>query len=197
MIANTHRLMGKFLYDQLSPINRNFIHRERFIYGNVKPDIHQKYLRMSHYFRDNEEFVFSMLNHLLTHPVSIKKFSEDLGVIIHFFCDYTCIYHANDYLNQNHSVAQHIKYEVKLHQYARNKFKKMEEVKIIPFSSVKEIQKYVSELTHSTNQLPLRRSVSQDFEEMVVLSLSLMQYVLTHFQFDKLLVTDSQKRGKI
>lgn len=73
----------------------------------------------------------------------------------------------------------------------------MEEVKIIPFSSVKEIQKYVSELTHSMNQLPLRRSVSQDFEEMVVLSLSLMQYVLTHFQFDKLLVTDSQKRGKI
>ena len=55
MIANTHRMVGEFLYQQLSPSNQAFIHKRRFVYGNIKPDIHQKYLRMSHYHRDNEE----------------------------------------------------------------------------------------------------------------------------------------------
>ena len=58
MIANTHRMVGEFLYQQLSPSNQAFIHKRRFVYGNIKPDIHQKYLRMSHYHRDNEEIIF-------------------------------------------------------------------------------------------------------------------------------------------
>ncbi|BEH91776.1 MULTISPECIES: zinc dependent phospholipase C family protein [Turicibacter] len=197
MIANTHRLIGEFLYNQLSPTNQNHIHKEWFMYGNIKPDISQKYLRMSHYYRDNREIIFSMLNHLLTHPVSVKHFSEHLGVIIHFFCDYACVYHANDYLYEHHSLAKHIKYEVKLHRYAKIKFQKMDPVKAIPFKDVQEIQYYVSELTRGMNEVPLIRSVSQDFEDMVVLALSVMQYVITHFEFNKLLVTDYPKRSKI
>lgn len=193
MIANTHRLVGHFLYQQLSPAHQAFIHKRRFVYGNIKPDIHQKYLRMSHYHRDNEEIIFGMLNRLLTSKASIPEFSENLGILIHFFCDYTCIYHANDYLHDNHSIAKHVKYEVMLHRYAAKKIATLDRVELIPFQSVNEIREYVHNLTHQLNQLPLTRSVAQDFEDMVVLSVSVMQYIMNHYEFDKLLITHHKK----
>lgn len=195
MIANTHRVVGQFLYQQLSPSNQRFIQRQRFVYGNIKPDISKKYLQMSHYHRDNEEIIFKMLNDLLTTQASIREFSENLGVLIHFFCDYTCIYHANDYLYENHSIAKHLRYELMLHRYTVKKLEKLKTVETIPFESVDEIQKYVSQLTNRLNQVPLTRSVSEDFEEMMVLSLSVMQYIINQYEFDKLLITHNKKEG--
>lgn len=195
MIANTHRVVGEFLYQQLSPSNQRLVQRQRFVYGNVKPDISKKYLQMSHYHRDNEEIIFKMLNDLLTTQASIREFSESLGVLIHFFCDYTCIYHANDYLYENHSIAKHLRYELMLHRYTVKKLEKLKTVETIPFESVDEIQKYVSQLTNRLNQVPLTRSVSEDFEEMMVLSLSVMQYIINQYEFDKLLITHNKKEG--
>jgi len=195
MIANTHRVVGEFLYQQLSPSNQRYIQRQRFVYGNIKPDISKKYLQMSHYHRDNEEIIFKMLNQLLTTQASIREFSENLGVLIHFFCDYTCIYHANDYLYENHSIAKHLRYELMLHRYAVKKLEKLKTVETIPFESVDEIQKYVYQLTNRLNQVPLTRSVSEDFEEMMVLSLSVMQYIINQYEFDKLLITHNKKEG--
>lgn len=195
MIANTHRVVGQFLYQQLSPSNQRLVQKQRFVYGNVKPDISKKYLQMSHYHRDNEEIIFKMLNDLLTTQASIREFSENLGVLIHFFCDYTCIYHANDYLYENHSIAKHLRYELMLHRYAVKKLEKLKTVETIPFESVDEIQKYVSQLTNRLNQVPLTRSVSEDFEEMMVLSLSVMQYIINQYEFDKLLITHNKKEG--
>ena len=193
MIANTHRVVGEFLYQQLSPSNQRFIQRQRFVYGNIKPDISKKYLQMSHYHRDNEEIIFKMLNQLLTTQASIREFSENLGVLIHFFCDYTCIYHANDYLYENHSIPKHLRYELMLHRYAVKKLEKLKTVETIPFENVDEIQKYVYQLTNRLNQVPLTRSVSEDFEEMMVLSLSVMQYIINQYEFDKLLITHNKK----
>ena len=195
MIANTHRVVGEFLYQQLSPSNQRFIQRQRFVYGNVKPDISKKYLQMSHYHRDNEEIIFTMLNDLLKSQASIREFSENLGVLIHFFCDYTCIYHANDYLYENHSIAKHLKYELMLHRYAVKKLETLKKVETIPFESVDEIKKYVYQLTNRLNQIPLTRSVSEDFEEMMVLSLSVLQYIINQYEFDKLLITQNKKEG--
>ncbi|MEE0880468.1 MAG: zinc dependent phospholipase C family protein [Turicibacter sp.] len=195
MIANTHRVVGEFLYQQLSPSNQRLVQKQRFVYGNVKPDISKKYLQMSHYHRDNEEIIFKMLNDLLTTQASIREFSENLGVLIHFFCDYTCIYHANDYLYENHSIAKHLRYELMLHRYTVKKLEKLKTVETIPFESVDEIQKYVSQLTNRLNQVPLTRSVSEDFEEMMVLSLSVMQYIINQYEFDKLLITHNKKEG--
>lgn len=195
MIANTHRVVGQFLYQQLSPSNQRLVQKQRFVYGNVKPDISKKYLQMSHYHRDNEEIIFKMLNDLLTTQASIREFSENLGVLIHFFCDYTCIYHANDYLYENHSIAKHLRYELMLHRYTVKKLEKLKTVETIPFESVDEIQKYVSQLTNRLNQVPLTRSVSEDFEEMMVLSLSVMQYIINQYEFDKLLITHNKKEG--
>lgn len=193
MIANTHRLVGEFLYTQLSPSYQQFIHKKHFVYGNVKPDIAKEYRQMSHYHRDNAELIFQMLDQLLTKETTKEQFSEDLGVLIHFFCDYTCIYHANDYLHENHSIIKHMKYEMMLHRYAAKKIQQLNLIGIIPFKSVHEIKDYVSDLTVRLNQVPLTRSVAQDFDEMMLLSHSVLKYILNQCEFDQLLISH-QKR---
>ena len=82
-----------------------------------------------------------------------------------------------------------------LHRYTVKKLEKLKTVETIPFESVDEIQKYVSQLTNRLNQVPLTRSVSEDFEEMMVLSLSVMQYIINQYEFDKLLITHNKKEG--
>ncbi|MDO5793868.1 MAG: zinc dependent phospholipase C family protein [Turicibacter sp.] len=193
MIVNTHRLVGEFLYNQLSPSYQEFIHKRRFVYGNVKPDIVKEYRQMSHYHRDNAELIFKMLDRLLTEETTIEQFSENLGILIHFFCDYTCIYHANDHLYENHSILKHMKYEVMLHRYAAKKFLTLETVRMIPFKSVDEIKGYVCDLTSRLNQVPLTRSVAQDFDDMMLLSVSVLQYIINQYEFHKLLISHDKR----
>ncbi len=193
MIVNTHRLVGEFLYNQLSPSYQEFINKRRFVYGNVKPDIVKEYRQMSHYHRDNAELIFKMLDRLLTEETTIEQFSENLGILIHFFCDYTCIYHANDHLYENHSILKHMKYEVMLHRYAAKKFLTLETVRMIPFKSVDEIKDYVCDLTSRLNQVPLTRSVAQDFDDMMLLSVSVLQYIMNQYEFHKLLISHDKR----
>lgn len=193
MIVNTHRLVGEFLYNQLSPSYQEFIHKRRFVYGNVKPDIVKEYRQMSHYHRDNAELIFKMLDRLLTEETTIEQFSENLGILIHFFCDYTCIYHANDHLYENHSILKHMKYEAMLHRYAAKKFLTLETVRMIPFKSVDEIKDYVCDLTSRLNQVPLTRSVAQDFDDMMLLSVSVLQYIMNQYEFHKLLISHDKR----
>lgn len=193
MIVNTHRLVGEFLYNQLSPSYQEFINKRRFVYGNVKPDIVKEYRQMSHYHRDNAQLIFKMLDRLLTEETTIEQFSENLGILIHFFCDYTCIYHANDHLYENHSILKHMKYEVILHRYAAKKFLTLETVRMIPFKSVDEIKDYVCDLTSRLNQVPLTRSVAQDFDDMMLLSVSVLQYIMNQYEFHKLLISHDKR----
>lgn len=82
-----------------------------------------------------------------------------------------------------------------LHRYAAKKFATLDTVKIIPFRSVNEIREYVYKLTHRLNQVPITRSVAQDFEDMVVLSVSVMQYVINRYEFHKLLISHNKKEA--
>lgn len=187
VIVNTHRLVGEYLYNQLTPKEKLLIHKTSFIYGNMKPDLHPKYLRMSHYYRDNEQTIFKMLDELLANSMSSKKFPEMLGIITHFFCDYACIYHANDYLHKHHSTLQHIIYEINLHRYARKKINHLNQVRIIPFQNIEEIREYVLHLTSQLNHPSLLGDVVQDFDEMIILSSSLVAYVMKHYEFNEIL----------
>lgn len=195
MMVNTHRIVGEFLYEELPKELQSLLIHRKFVFGNVKPDLKKEYRRFSHYYRDNSVVIFKWLDLLLQKDYEIEEFSEKIGILLHFFCDYTCIYHANDYLYENHSIAKHLRYELMLHRYTVKKLEKLKTVETIPFESVDEIQKYVSQLTNRLNQVPLTRSVSEDFEEMMVLSLSVMQYIINQYEFDKLLITHNKKEG--
>lgn len=180
MIAHTHRLVGEFLYNQLSEDLQALLHRRSFVYGNVKPDIVKEYRKMSHYYRDNCEMIFSMLKDLLETAYSTEIFSEKLGILIHFFCDYTCVYHANDYIYETHSIRHHMQYEIKLHFYTVQQLRDSQVIIIILFQSIDDIYNYVKQLIIDVNHHPKRVSVEFDFNQMIQLSLSITMYVLNY-----------------
>jgi|GEM_PF-1641001 len=180
MIAHTHRLVGEFLYQQLPISLREKLDHNLFVNGNVKPDIVKSYRKMSHYYRDNEEFVFNIFKRLMTDSMEIHLFSDLLGILIHFLCDYTCIYHANDYVYKNDSLRMHMQYEIKFHIYAQRRIRMLKEIDIIPFQSLEEVRGYVRALIKRTNVVDARPNVEKDFNEMMILAVGVMFYVLTH-----------------
>lgn len=180
MIANTHRLVGEYLYQELPEELQDRLSRRKFVYGNVKPDLKSKYRKFSHYYRDNSVVIFKWLDIMIEKDYDIEEFSEKLGILIHFFCDYTCVYHANDSIHQLHSIRQHIQYEGKLHLYAKSQLKTLKNVSVISFQNQQEIYEYVKQLTDELNQEPILISVEKDFENMMKLSTSVLLYILNH-----------------
>ena len=179
MIAHTHRFVGEFLYHQLPDYLRKQLDHNKFVNGNVKPDVVKAYRQMSHYYRDNEEFVFGLFEKLMTEPMSKSEFSDLLGVLMHFLCDYTCVYHANDYIHKEHSIRLHMQYEMKFHMYAHRRFRSLREVDIIPFQSVDEVREYVRDLIKRTNTPNFKLEVESDFNEMVSLTVGVLFFILT------------------
>lgn len=179
MIAHTHRLMGDFLYHQLSTPLKAKLNYQRFVNGNIKPDVVKKYKQMSHYYQDNEDDVFGMFETLLHEPLSLTEFSDLAGVLLHFICDYACIYHANAYIRKDNTLAAHIQYETRLHYLALRKIKKIKEVPFIAFKSLEENRRYVRELVRRTNIPDYRPDIEHDFHEMVKLSLSTLFFLLS------------------
>ena len=158
-----------------------FLNRRKFVLGNVKPDIKKEYRRFSHYYRDNSVVVFKWLDLLLNKDYGIEEFSEKIGILLHFFCDYTCIYHANDFIHEAHSIRQHLQYEGKLHLYATREIKNLKNSIIaIPFKSPQEIHDYVKQLMDELNQEPVIICIEKDFENMMRLSMSILLYILNH-----------------
>lgn len=178
MIANTHRLVGEYLYQELPQHLQCRISRRKFVFGNVKPDLKKKYRQFSHYYRDNAMVIFKWLDIMIEKDYEIEEFSEKLGILIHFFCDYTCIYHANDFVHQSHSIRQHLQYEGMLHLYASRQLKNLNKITIIPFQTQQEIYEYVAQLTDELNQEPTVISVEKDFENMMTLATSVLLYIL-------------------
>jgi len=178
MIAHTHRLIGEFLFQQIPNTMQEKIDHNLFVNGNVKPDVVKEYRTLSHYYWDNEEYVFQMFKSLMTEPLGKKEFSDLLGVLIHFLCDYTCIYHANNHVYKRDSLRLHMQYEMKFHIYSRRRFPRIQKIDIIPFQSVEEIRAYVKTLIKRTNVPEVKPNVEQDFNEMVSLTLGVLFYIL-------------------
>ncbi|HAX73973.1 MAG TPA: hypothetical protein DCY20_10660 [Firmicutes bacterium] len=181
MIVQTHRLIGEYLYDVMQK-DRSLsikLSRRRFVYGNVLPDIVSDYKKYSHYYHKNHNYVFGLLKKLVTEPYSDDKFSEDLGILMHFFADYTCVYHACEYLSQEVSISSHIKYEAKFHFYAMRELKSKPLPKaLLPFNSLDDIEYYVDKLTKRHNVAPYIVSVADDFRDLLELTTSTLYYIL-------------------
>jgi hypothetical protein len=101
------------LYKYLSN-NINFkLDRLAFAYGNIKPDFMHKDIKCNHTLDESLDCVNKYSEHLMKDNLSIKEFSERLGIICHFVCDYFCIYHRDG--NEDKGVFEHTLYEINLH----------------------------------------------------------------------------------
>jgi len=149
----------------------------KFVWGNVKPDIKPEYKRISHYHPANEEFVFNLLERALDPNLSKKEYSDILGVLIHFLCDYTCIYHNNMTINEADTMRQHMQYEFLLHFYTQSKIRK-HKPKILEFSCIDDVKYHIWKVIRRANLEGMLPDMKSDFYAMMQMSISVVNFML-------------------
>ena len=99
MLMNTHILIAQNI---LRDVDVDFkISDKNFIYGNVKPDMVSKYKLKKHYLDESFDMIVNKIKKLASLSMydfkkkfSVSRFSQELGVICHFICDFFCIPHS-------------------------------------------------------------------------------------------------------
>lgn len=123
MLMNTHILIAQNI---LKDVEVDFkISDKNFIYGNVKPDMVSKYKLRKHYLDESFDMIVNKIKKLSSLTMedfkkkfSVSRFSQELGVICHFICDFFCIPHSERW-EFKHSMNKHVKYEKELASFAK------------------------------------------------------------------------------
>ena len=100
MLINTHLMLANSILDKANGKKIYLINRNRFLWGNIKPDCVSKYKLKKHYYEESIDMVIKKINFLSNMTISDlyydygkSKFSEELGVVCHFLCDFFCVPH--------------------------------------------------------------------------------------------------------
>lgn len=126
-MINTHKVVGENIIKYANSKSIYLINNSRFIWGNIKPDCVPKYTFMKHYFDESIDMVIGKITYLSSltledvyYKMTIGKFSEELGVICHFLCDYFCAPHYYRWeFKSTSAVKHHMMYEKKLAKIAK------------------------------------------------------------------------------
>ena len=137
MILNTHLTISNALIENLDSSKSFFISEKNFIYGNIKPDMTSKYVLHKHYLKESFDMIIGKIKSLcklsldfIEKYFSISKFSQELGVICHFLCDFFCVPHSQRW-EFSHSFKKHVIYEKDLQSIAKDtNFKTLEKASI-------------------------------------------------------------------
>ena len=121
-MINNHKLMGENILKYSNAGAISLINKNRFIWGNVKPDCVPQYKRIRHYFDESIDMVINKILYLSSltiydvhYGMSMAKFSEELGVICHFLCDYFCAPHYHRWeCTSTKIMKDHMLYEKRL-----------------------------------------------------------------------------------
>lgn len=127
MLMNTHKMLAKdFIYNMDSE-KKDLINENHFIWGNIKPDCISKYKFKKHYMNESLDMIINKIQFLSSLSLddiyknySENKFSQELGVICHFLCDFFCVPHNQrwEFKNAN-AMKEHITYEKELSKVAK------------------------------------------------------------------------------
>ena len=137
MILTTHLTISNALIENLDSSKSFFISEKNFIYGNIKPDMTSKYVLHKHYLKESFDMIIGKIKSLcklsldfIEKYFSISKFSQELGVICHFLCDFFCVPHSQRW-EFSHSFKKHVIYEKDLQSIAKDtNFKTLEKTSI-------------------------------------------------------------------
>jgi len=173
----THRLVGKHLYEKLKEKEREKLEYRTFIWANVKPDLLPEYKKISHYYPANEQYVFKLLEKACDPRLTRFSFSETSGVLIHFLCDYACTYHANMKVNAAHSMSQHMTYEFLLHAYTLRELKR-KVINPVPLETIEEAKAYILMILKRVDLDDMVPDMIADFHAMLEISSSILKFLL-------------------
>lgn len=125
MLIDTYIILANNILRQANGKKIYLINRRRFIWGNIKPDCASKYKFKKHYYDESITMILDKIKELASLSVGDiyysfgkKKFSEELGVVCHFLCDFFCVPH-NQRWEFKHSMKKHVVYEKNLAKFAK------------------------------------------------------------------------------
>jgi hypothetical protein len=125
LLIDTHIILANNILRQANGKKIYLINRRRFIWGNIKPDCASKYKFKKHYYDESITMILDKIKELASLSVGDiyysfgkKKFSEELGVVCHFLCDFFCVPH-NQRWEFKHSMKKHVVYEKNLAKFAK------------------------------------------------------------------------------
>jgi len=128
LMMNTHKTMGENIIKYANTKSVYLINNKRFVWGNVKPDCAPKYKFKKHYYDESIDMIVEKIIYLssltlehVNYNMTIGRFSEELGVVCHFLCDFFCAPHYYRWeFKSTSAVKQHMTYENNLAKLAKN-----------------------------------------------------------------------------
>jgi hypothetical protein len=138
----SHLLIGRTVYNF---ILNNFgfkLNYNSLEIGCIKPDISTELINIPHYKEKSFDFIIEKINSLkeVALPESqreLKKFSCDLGIVLHYISDYFCYAHNDKLMDR---MPQHFFYEMNLELELR---------KYLTKSSFKSMDIYLTKEDHN------------------------------------------------
>lgn len=116
MTYQTHAYLGSELFPVICETWNVTLSKKKFIEGSIKPDMNSLFLRHPHFWRYSIKYVLRKIDALsrtrLVDGKKNKKFSEDLGIVLHYVADFFTAAHN---IKPN-KIRSHLAYETKLHE---------------------------------------------------------------------------------
>lgn len=127
MLMTTHKMLAQDFIYNMDKNKKVLINQNHFIWGNIKPDCASKYKLKKHYMDESLDMVVNKIQFLSSLSIediyknySENKFSQELGVVCHFLCDFFCIPHNKRWEFKSANVMkEHVMYEKDLSKVAK------------------------------------------------------------------------------
>jgi hypothetical protein len=111
MNTRTHAYLGEVLYPVIRETWGIDLSRKRFIAGSIKPDVCTLFVTHPHFWRHSRSYALKKIKKLsgkiLAPGKKHKKFSENLGILLHYIADFFTAVHN---LRPN-PLGEHFAYE--------------------------------------------------------------------------------------
>ncbi len=134
MNSFTHRLLAKMVHQRLEEKLGIKLSRRHLVWGSVKPDFVKT--QISH-FKDEkiDQFYKQWEKVCNIDPINnLEYFSEELGVVLHFLCDYFCTAHNCE--NLKIEILPHLRYENRVHKIAKKLSREFFQVSYADYSQI-------------------------------------------------------------
>lgn len=178
MMAGTHLMIARHIYSNLNLDEKRIVDYKSFLYGNIKPDLVSTYKLKKHYMDESFEMVSNKIKALsalsdneINKWPAVSRFSQELGVICHFLCDFFCVPHSERW-EFKHSMNKHVKYEKELASFAKTIKLPKERIKVFGYCNfetfIVEAHKVYSETQSYQNDLKFATHVCNSIVDYIV-----------------------------
>ena len=157
MFVNTHRTIALNVHSVLWTERNIKLNLGMFVAGNMIPDLHVDYVKQKHYRSYCYEQIRAAIIELSNTRMTLPQFSYKAGIICHYLSDFFCYPHDQEWIWGKGNTKEHIAFEEKQYQLAKDKFftikkcaniKEFEELYIDFF-----VENLIDEYKHSVDYL--------------------------------------------